>query len=263
MAANKVQKTKNYRMFARSHDNRPLDIDKHRRLKSSMEKYGFLKSFPLSVTRNDKGGLYLKDGQHRLAVAESLDIPVWWLEETVDYNIAEINCTSKLWMFSDYIRTHAHNGMKDFQELLEFSEQHGIDMTSAASILSGNCGYSNIANSIKDGTYKIKDRTHASLVVSIYKPLLSFSKQVNKKRMMEACIAVSRVPDFSPQRLIDGAKRCQDKLGSFSTREAYLEAFEEIYNFGRKSLFGLKSASLMAMKERSAAPKPTAKASAK
>ena len=43
----KIQVTKNYKMFAHSGENRPLDLTKHKKLKESMEKYGFLKSFDI------------------------------------------------------------------------------------------------------------------------------------------------------------------------------------------------------------------------
>lgn len=65
-------------------------------------------------------------------------------------------------------------------------------------------------------------------------------------------MAVCRVPGFDAKRLIGGAERCRDKLGSYSTREAYLEMMEEIYNFGRKQLVGLKSQAMMIMKDRNA-----------
>lgn len=63
-------------------------------------------------------------------------------------------------------------------------------------------------------------------------------------------MSVCRVPDFDAGRLLQCAARCRERLVSYSTRDAYLGMLEEVYNFGRKQLFGLKSAAVMAMRDR-------------
>lgn len=71
-------------------------------------------------------------------------------------------------------------------------------------------------------------------------------------RFVEACMRVCRVEGFDSKRMLAGAERCREKLLSYSTMEAYLEMLEEVYNFGRKQLVGLKAAAMMAMRERNA-----------
>jgi ParB-like chromosome segregation protein Spo0J len=77
----KIVNTRNYRLFERdSGENRPLDIKKHKKLMESMKKYGFLEVFPVVVTRNGGDKLIVKDGQHRIAIAEALGLPVYYVE---------------------------------------------------------------------------------------------------------------------------------------------------------------------------------------
>jgi hypothetical protein len=126
---------------------------------------------------------------------------------------------------------------------------HRLPITIAFSLLAGTTTFSNTQRSFLDGSYRVKDRAWADLVAAVYGPF-SASKHCRNARFIEACMAICRVENFDAQRLLQGLKRCQDKLASFSTRDAYLEMLEVIYNFGRKILFPLKNEAIMAMRSR-------------
>lgn len=246
----KIQVTKNYRMFTRSQDNRPIDPKKHKKLLDSMKQYGFLSCFPVVCFRDAKGNLVVKDGQHRLGFAESLGLPVYWIEESVDFDIAVINCTAKVWALRDYAQKFAANGKHEYQDGLDFADEHGLPVGTAFALLSGTTTFSNVQIQFTDGTFRVKDRKWANAVAGIYSPLAAMSPSVKNARFIEACMAVCRVKVFEAERLLHSAERCRDKLVSFSTRDAYLQMIEEIYNFGRCKLVGLKVEALMAMKNR-------------
>ena len=248
----KIVNTRNYRLFDNDGENRPLDVATHKNLTQSMKEYGFLPCFPIIVAR-DGDKLIVKDGQHRLAIAESLGLPVYYVEAKTDFDIAKINSTSKNWIPRDYARKFATNGVKAYQEGIEFAAQHKLPITTAFSLLAGTIHFSNFQVQFYGGTFKVKDRTWADAVASIYGPLTSMSKAVKNTRMLEACMAVCRVPDFDPKRLLGGAEQCREKLVAYSKRDAYLHMLEDIYNFRRKQLVGLKVAAEMALRERSAA----------
>lgn len=250
----KILSTKNYRLFQNNNgENRPLDVNRHRKLLGSMKKYGFLEVFPIIVTRNGDDHFIVKDGQHRLAFAESLGLPVYYVEDSTDFDVATINSTSKVWNLGDYAQKYASNGIKSYQEGLEFAEKHGLPISTAFCLLAGTTSFSNFDELFLTGKFKVKDRKWADSVAGIYGPITTMSSSMKKNaRLLEACMAVCRVPDFDPSRLLSGAERCREKLLSFSTREAYLDMLETVYNFGRSKLVGLKSAAMMAMRDRSA-----------
>jgi len=262
-SSQKIQATKDYRKFIRSTENRPLDIKKHKRLMESMKLYGFLRCFPIVCRRDAAGQLVVKDGQHRLTIAEALGIMVYWIEEEVDFDVAMINTTSKIWVLSDYAQKFAANGHKAYQEAIEFAELHSLPMGMAVSLLAGTISFSNVQSAFLAGDFVVKDRPWADAVASLYRPLSMMSPAVKNARLIEACMAVCRVPDFDAKRLLAGAERCRDKLVNYSTRESYLEMMEEIYNFGRKQLVGLKAAATMAMRERNFATSTNGKAKKK
>jgi hypothetical protein len=256
MSSRKVQSTKNYRLFAGNDENRPLDLKKHRKLEKSMKKYGFLACFPIVCWRNKEGKLIVKDGQHRLAIAEALGLTVYWIEEETDFDVAVINCTSKTWTLKDYARKFAANGLKDYQEGMEFADRHGIPIGIAFAMLGGTTTFGNIQNHFEGGTFRIKDRKWAEAVAGVYGPMVTLSPSLRAANFLGACMAVCRVPDFDAKRLLSCSERCREKLVAYSTRDAYLQMIEDVYNFGRKQLVGLKSQAMMAMRERNAvAPK--------
>lgn len=157
MPSRKIQATKNYRLFRRSDENRPTDLKKHKKLEQSMQHYGFLASFPIVCARDKDGNLIVKDGQHRLAIAEKLGLTVFWVEETTEFDIAEINGTGKIWTVRDYAETHAANGLQQYQDGLDFANTHGLSIGTAFALLAGTTSFGNCINQFQDGTFKIKD----------------------------------------------------------------------------------------------------------
>lgn len=251
----KIQVTKNYRMFARSSENRPLDMRKHRKLEQTMKEYGFIPDFPIVCRRDEKKHLIVKDGQHRLAVAESLGLPVYWTEGEIDFDVAKINSTAKIWTLKDYAQKWADNGIKSYHEGIEFAENNQLPLGTAFALLAGTTTYSNIDDQFMRGEFRVKDRQWADAVAAIYVPLAAMQPALKNARFIEACMAACRVDDFDKKRLLHNAERCRDRLIPYSTRDAYLDMLEEVYNFGRAKLVGLKAAATMVMRERNATVK--------
>ncbi len=254
----KIQSTKNYRLFGRSDENRPLCLKKHRRLMESMTLYGFLQEFPVVCVRDEKGNLIVKDGQHRLSIAEALGIAVYWIEASKDWDVAVVNSTAKPWVVRDYAEKHAANGLAHYAEALAFADQYHLSIGVAVALLAGTTGFSNMQRQFMEGTFKVKDRKWADDVASVYTALVALTpdRHFRNSRLIEACMAVCRVPEFDPARLISGAEKCRDKLVPYSNRESYLAMLEAVYNFGRHKMFGLKVAAEMAMRERVAKFRP-------
>lgn len=256
MSAPKIQSTKNYAMFTRSDHNRETNVRKRKKLRKSMQQYGFLKCFPI-VARRENGKLVVKDGQHRLAIAESLGLAVHYVEEDVDFDIATINSSPEKWTLKDYANTYAKMGHKQYAEGIEFSENHSLPLGISFALLAGVSAINMISDRFAAGEFVVKDRKWADDVAAIYGPIVKLSAAVNNARFIQACMACARVQEFEPKRMVQCAERCRDRLVAYSTREAYLDMMEQIYNFGRAKLFGLKIAATMAMRERNLAVNPT------
>lgn len=89
-----VQTTINYKMFKFSKSNRQVDPKHLMDLLDATEKKNLLREYPILVD----SGMNVLDGQHRLKVAESLKVPIYYMitdRVTVD-DIAETNSRSPL-----------------------------------------------------------------------------------------------------------------------------------------------------------------------
>jgi hypothetical protein len=260
MSSTNIQVTKNYHLFLRhSGENRPLDLKKHKKLMGSMGRYGFLRSYPIVVVRDESNALVVKDGQHRLVIAEELGLPVYWVEESVDFDVAIVNSTPKPWALQDYAQKHAANGLTDYQEGMDFAGRHGLPIGTAFALLAGTVAFTNCRDDFVNGTFVVKDRQWAETVAAIYGPLVAMNKRIKNARFTEACMAACRVAGFDAKRLLANAARCREKLIAYATREEYLRMLEAVYNYGRRQLVNLKFLAIMGMRERAAAKRKAAR----
>lgn len=253
--ATKVNATKDYAIFHRCDDNRPMNLARHKKLADSLKKYGFLKSFPLVCQRDAKGRLVVKDGQHRLAIAQSLGIAVWWIEEDVEFDIATVNCTAKTWVLRDYAERFAQLGNKHYVEGLDFAKAHGIPVGIAFAMLAGTVSFGNIEVAFTAGDFKVKDRPWADTVAATYGPLVELAPAAKSQVLLLACMAVARVPGFDPKRMTAGATADPGQLKPFAHRDEFLAVLEELYNHKRstKNRVPLKFLAAQVMTERNRA----------
>jgi hypothetical protein len=250
-AAAKISVTKDYRLFERSPDNRPTDVKRRKKLRDSMKSYGWLTCFPLVAVRNGDKHLIVKDGQHRLELAEELGLVVPWIEHANDFDVAKTAAGQKPWVLKDYAMCFAGKGMKHYQDGLDFAEQHKLPVGIAFALLAGTTSYGNIEPDFVAGKFKPKDRKWADDVAAVYSQIAALATCLRNQNFISACMAVCRVEGFDGKRLVHNAKRCREKLVAYSTRDAYLDMLETVYNYGRqKALIPLKIEAVNAMKTR-------------
>jgi hypothetical protein len=216
-----------------------------------MQQYGFLPYFPIACVRNGEKHLIVQDGQHRLAFAEKLGLPVFYMVDQ-PFDIARVNGTQEKWATRNYAETFAAQGKQAYAQGLEFADRHGISVGVAFALLAGTTQFTNTHGDYYTGNFKIKDQPWAETVAAIYGQIVKAAPRCRNARLIEAAMAVARVDKFDVQRLLGGIDRCREKLIPYATKEAYLDMLEEIYNYGRKQLVGLKVEAINAMRARNA-----------
>jgi len=255
MSTTKIQATKNYKLFKRHDDeNRPLNVATRRKLMQSMKLYGFLKCYPIICYRTKAGQLVVKDGQHRLAIAEELGLTVYWIEDASDFDVAIVNSAMKGWTNKDYALKWAANGVESYAKMLEFAERFDIAVQHAVALLSGTTVFTNVRDAFIGGTFKIKDQKWAEAVASLYSQIGQICPRIKDQFFMLACMAVCRIEDFDHGRLIVQAEKCREKLLKYGTRDGYLGMIEEVYNYGRRRV-PVTIPAQNAMRERNATEK--------
>jgi len=247
-----IKMTRNYALFEKHGDNRKLKLTKHKKLFNSMEKKGFFPFWPVIVGDNGNGKLKIHDGQHRVEIAESSGLPIYYIISDQDFNIAEINDTQKTWDTLDYAEVYAAQGIKAYQEGLAFMTEHKIAIAQTFALLSGVTNYSHIEGIFKSGKFLIKNRDWAEKVVGVFCPIRDMSPKINRTAFIQACMAACQVKYFDVSRMVYAAEKQRDRLVAYSTRDAYLEMMEEIYNKQRQAKFShpLKFDAIEAMRRR-------------
>lgn len=235
----KIQQTRNYSLFTTDITNRPIDtrraIASQRKIRNSMQKYGFL-PFPLLVKRTgDK--LKVLDGQNRLAVATSLGLPVLYIEtERDDVVIADCAAGQSPWSVADYVGSYAKQGNADMQALLDFSNEHKLPVARAASLLAGEAFHSgNIMKMVKGGKFQIRDLEYAHRVARIVNVVATIVPWARSTNAAGAVSRFVRVSEFSDDRLIQKVKAHPHMLKNQPSIETFSEMFAGIYNYAART----------------------------
>lgn len=259
-----ISRTTNYRVFSFSNENRPVKLNgaKRKVLRRSMQKYGWLPAYPMMCARIG-GKLVVKDGQHRLALAEELGIPVYYVVDNTPIEVEEINNGQTGWVVGDYAGSFAARGNTHYIEVLEFAQKHRLALSVCVGILGNHIHERNLMEQFKAGTFKVKSRQLADRIANLYVSIGEYNKDIKCRFFVSALFAVCMVPGVDDKRLITGAAKHPELLMKYGSREGFLDMLERLYNFGRHTKFPLRIAADNAIRERNPAAKPELSLSSK
>ena len=249
----KISATRDYSLFTLSKENRLVEADKHRKLRALMEEYGFLSEYPILCIRDRAKKLVVIDGQHRLLYAEELGLPVYYIITTKKLDVAKLAGGVVKWTTRSYAEKYAANGSTHYKRGLEYVDLYGLPVGVGFAMLGGTTSLTNIQPHFNEGEFKIRDMRWAEDTAELYYSLYSLNKEIKSVRLLLACMAVCRIKEFSHHRMVKNAKRCREKLIGYSTREAYLEMMQNLYNYRYAKLVPLKTMAEQAMRSRNAA----------
>lgn len=247
----KLLSTMNYALFTKDSRNRNFAPEKHKELFASMRLLGFLPAHPIAVWKNEKGELIVKRGQHRLAFAEQLKLPVWYVIDEFEIDSAALEASEAVpWTNIDHAENWLHRDKPHYQELLEYAERSGIPMALSASLLMGTISFNNIQHQFLSGDFVVRDRAYAETVATVYVAFKTFNRAMNGVHLIKAIASAARVEGFDAQRLIGNIPEHPGAQKKYSTRDAFLDMLEEIYNFRKKTPVALKFNAIQAMRAR-------------
>lgn len=228
----KLRATKDYSMFQDYEFNR--DIEKTKKLRESMTKYGFIPALPCYVIRNGNGKLKIKSGHHRAAIAKELGLPIYFIICEDSASIYELESSTKMWSTKDFLTSHIRAGKNsDYLKVLKYHEETGIGLQHCLALIAGEgAGSNNHMVRFKEGTFKAGDYRHAAMVKDIVLHMkangIDFAHQT---LVVNAISKVLMLSEFDAQLF-------KHKISTFSAifvkkqnLQQYLELIEEIYNF--------------------------------
>jgi hypothetical protein len=234
----KTTTTRNYSIFISDKLNRVItdkDATRLKRLRASMQKYGFL-PFPILVRRSGEK-LIVIDGQHRLMVAQELGLPVVFVEtDRADIIISECAAAQSSWNIHDYVASHAAQGNKAYQDLLSFAKEHAMPINRAASLLRGEGALNgNHRDAVKDGSFAVRDRPYADRVARLCAVVSRHADWSSSNNSIGALSRFVRVSQFDDDQFMKRVAAHPHLLRKQPTLQMFSEMYEAVYNHASRA----------------------------
>lgn len=237
----KIQKTTDYGLFLMHERNRPVrESVRYKRLRTSMEKYGFL-PYPIHCVPNGGSRIKIIDGHRRFTVATELGLPVYYIlsDREMDANLepSDVSCAQEAWNPTDYINTHKEKH-PDIAELDDFCKRHRLSISIASVLLSGltsSGGNSNIRHDIESGQFKIRERKYAEVIAMTCNELSKINKCAMTRFFISALSKCIRVKDFNVSVFVEKARKAPSLFTKQGGIQEYLATIESVYNYRSRS----------------------------
>jgi hypothetical protein len=250
-----VLESNNYSRFELLEFNR--DVHKTRHLEMSMIKHGWIDAYPAHVVRNHKTGkLQIKAGHHRFIVAQRLRIAVKYVECRDEATIHELERSTTPWKLRDYLISYVRLGKVAYDRVLQYHQETGINLGACVSMLAGeSAGSNNWHKQFKDGTYRLGDPIHATIVGEIVICCKrSGFPHACAKLFIEALSKIAWSEGFSPATLKKKISHYVEHMKKQPSKQAYIEMLDSIYNRGSQKKIPLAFLAEEAARKRSAVP---------
>lgn len=223
-----MKKTSDYSIFKDFNSNREVDPKHVARLVRSIQKRNLLHVNPIVVDES----MRVIDGQHRLAAAKELKLPIFYIQENIERkDISMLNSNQKNWSAMDYINFYTVEKVGSFVQLSHLINKYP-EMPVSVLITLSNCEKRREIMALKEGILDVLD-------IKIAEQICEICTSLNKRFTFDF-VFDSRFPlalgkclahqNFSMNLLIEKISQNQRAFVRCHTVRQYLEMIEEIYN---------------------------------
>jgi uncharacterized protein YktA (UPF0223 family) len=227
-----IKKTTNYSDFKTVTGNRLLNKKHYKTLLQAINERNLLALNPIIVNNN----MEVIDGQHRLQVAKTLNIPIYYVKGNgLNYqDVVMFNNTMRSWTMEDYARGYIALGFKEYAALERFKNKWHFSMSNAMAILSGDGQvHKAIYSKFKHGLFEVANLDWANEFAQKLHDVVPFtSENTWKDRDFIRALSILYDKGIDHGTLVERLSR----FGSVIYRRAnvtdYLRTFEDIYNQG-------------------------------
>lgn len=194
---------------------------------------------PVLVSENGKF-LDVKDGQHRVVIAEKLKRPVHYIikkKELSLYNIAKINSNVEKWTAENFINCYLKAGNSNYKKLKQFRDEYGMSTVCSITLLMGGTMKSDggakhgFIDQFQQGTFEVKHMKEARMIAEICKSFEPFEGVMARPFIIAVC-KILDADKCNIDALIQKYKKNQQRLVIKHRWKEYLTLLQEIYNTG-------------------------------
>lgn len=230
-----IYETTDYKMFRTVAGNRRLNPHHVINLEKSVAERNLLPQNPIIVSK-DK---YVIDGQHRLAVAKRMKLPVYYIiaEEADLHDIRMLNVNVRTWFMDDYLRSYIQQGKRDYIVLKDFAEANDVSVSIALLLLSipnENFHPNLMIREFKEGDFKVANLVGAQTLVKQLHDLKPFTEDEawkDRELIRALQIVYKRV---SHRTIVEKLKLHDLKIEREPSVREYLRSLERVVNFKQR-----------------------------
>lgn len=220
-----VHHTEDYLKFSEHTSNREVDLKHVNKLVKAISKKNLLHLNPIVV--DDQ--LKVIDGQHRLAAAKELQVPIFYVvdQEITKSDIASLNSNKKNWSPMDYINYWTIEKAPGFDVLSSFLSRYPFLNPSAALRLLGEGNN----RTFKEGIIRLVEVKRAELIASTlqwYVERWPFASTVWFQRAITTIIISG---EYDHERMVEKIEQQPRSMVQCVSAKQYIEMLEEIYNW--------------------------------
>lgn len=232
-----MYKTRDYDSFKMLNYNRKVDSERVEGLMQSIKEHGFL--LPILVSSD----MQVADGQHRLAAARKLNVPVSYIKYDISGDmlpvlISKLNSLSKNWKLVNYYMMWRELGKGHYLWMGDVIEKYDITFEELYKFFSGSIY--KITDKFKDGTLKFTDSQKQKIVSTVenFNEIINFSDVFKGdgfgKIFRLACVDIVKHTDYVHDRMIKKLQRDAGRLLGCVNRIDFVQQLEHVYNHGER-----------------------------
>jgi len=221
----KIRTTTNYNQFKQLTGNRSINQSHKARLMESMrENYRFT---VITVNENYE----VIDGQHRLACAKELSLPVHYVV-CKGYGLSDVqqlNANLKRWTTNDYLEGYCEMDNSNYLFYRLFKNKYKLGHNECMRLLSGSNSYK--FDDFRNGEFKVADSAKAVDYAEKIVALEDLYPGVRRRSFVFAMIDLLDLPQFDYGRFRAKLERQRAKMHDCTSVDQYKDLIETIYNF--------------------------------
>lgn len=233
-----MYRTRDYNSFKILNYNRKVDEDRVEGLMKSIKEHGFL--LPILVSSD----MQIADGQHRLAAARRLNVPVSYIKYDINCDmlpilISKLNSLSKNWKLSDYYMMWQELGKEHYRWMANVLVNYDITFEELYKFFSGSIY--KIADKFKDGTLIFTESQKKKIVATIenFNSIVNYSDVFRGegfgKIFRLAVVDVVKHPDYDNERMLRKLRADAGRLLGCVNRIDFVQQLEYVYNHGERN----------------------------
>jgi len=234
-----TQATTDYDQFKLVDSNRVINTAHVNKLIKAIRAKNMLHLKPIDVNEN----LEIIDGQHRLAAARALNVPVYYrvVPGLTKEDMNTLNTASKNWTNVDWLNYYTKNGFPAYELLSKFMEtfttkEHKFSITTAQYLLTGN--NPGLTEDFRSGFFQMGNWDNAAnaanFIIRIHEEL-NFKSAFDTRFIQAINYCLLNVEGFRQDEFITKVALQQRELVRCVSQPKYLELFEALYNKWRSA----------------------------